>query len=90
MQPPRCLWGGVGSGATCAICSERVDPKELEVEVEFDPPGPPRLWFHNACYQAWQRLRLHGGNGLQLLPAPAATADRHLDDAQHGENHARP
>lgn len=44
---------GHGSGATCCLCDERIEPQHVEYEVIDARDGRPLL-FHMACHAIWQ------------------------------------
>ncbi len=54
-RPPR-TWAGQGTGAPCSTCGLEIGAKEIEYEVEMQPPGSVgTLHFHFGCYQEWLR-----------------------------------
>src|SRR5687768_8841550 len=58
-RPDR-TWGGMGAGASCAICGAPTTSDELEFELEFDRDGGPdfdRYYVHVRCFQAWEGER---------------------------------
>ena len=49
------LWGGNGTGQSCALCDKTILPSEVELEVEALVNGTLRtLQFHVICETAWQ------------------------------------
>jgi hypothetical protein len=65
-RPPKRLWGGRGTGAPCAVCSEPVEPDEVEYELDFardcDPAGSGERGtdtrhVHVRCFAAWESER---------------------------------
>ncbi|HET8576500.1 MAG TPA: hypothetical protein VFO18_05340 [Methylomirabilota bacterium] len=43
-------WAGPGTGKICIVCDQRIDPDDVEHEVE----GPRGLVVaHQACYTIW-------------------------------------
>jgi hypothetical protein len=57
-EAPQRVWGGSGSGAQCAICSERIEADQLEYELEYlcvgNPNGRPSFHVHVRCCSAWE------------------------------------
>jgi hypothetical protein len=59
-RSPDRMWGGPGSGARCAVCSQPITPDEVGYEVEFhDRSGQPERTesMHVVCFAAWDRER---------------------------------
>lgn len=54
-RPDR-MWGGPGSGATCAACGERIAPDDAELELEFSGPDlrSAAIRVHTRCFHALQ------------------------------------
>jgi hypothetical protein len=53
-QKPLRTWASRGTGATCDLCSTRINPQEIEYQVELASEGVTRmLWMHFACHQRW-------------------------------------
>lgn len=52
-------WGGLGTGASCAVCSAKIARHEVELEVEVFVEGarPRALFMHQRCYSAWEAER---------------------------------
>ena len=52
------LWGGPGSGASCAACGRVIEHHEMEYEVECSPSaegdGQASYRFHVQCFAAWE------------------------------------
>ena len=58
-KPDRTL-GGLGSGKTCALCSELLTPTQMELEIEFNRHGSPGLdtyHLHPRCFTVWDLVR---------------------------------
>lgn len=70
---PEHVWGGPGSGESCAVCGERVDKEDVELEVQFTPnqgAGATNYHVHAKCFAVWELERRNGGlNGHSLPPA---------------------
>jgi hypothetical protein len=72
-RPPDRTWGGLGVGATCAVCELLVtkDQMEIEVEVEFPHDGSaPRLdkyHLHVLCFAAWEFERARATKSHQAI-----------------------
>jgi hypothetical protein len=66
------VWGGPGSGASCAVCGDMVPQDGLGFEMEFrDVEGRPELrQVHIPCFAAWDlecRAFLQAdGNGVTI------------------------
>ena len=56
-NPDRTL-GGPGSQQDCAVCGERVQRHQMELEIEFKQHGPSwvpiRYHFHPRCFAVWE------------------------------------
>lgn len=48
------FWGGFGTGVTCALCDEPIQPEEIEYEVRSIDAAAQTLRFHRVCHCAWQ------------------------------------
>jgi len=49
-------WGGQGRGSACSVCEDKIEPGQLEFEVEVAESSciPPMiLQFHVPCHSAW-------------------------------------
>ena len=59
-KPDRTL-GGLGSGKTCALCSELLTPTQMELEIEFSrhgsTPGLDTYHLHPRCFTVWDLVR---------------------------------
>ena len=53
---PERVWGGKGTGTTCAVCARSIDAIELEFELDFEPP----LRMHARCFAVWDQERSGG------------------------------
>ncbi len=63
---PGRVWGGRGTGATCAVCARCIDAIEPEFELDLDPS----LRMHARCFAVWDQERVVGGTGLEpVTPA---------------------
>jgi len=55
---PDSVWGGPGSGATCAVCGARVGGDQLGFELEFargvNGNEPVTRHVHIPCFGAWE------------------------------------
>jgi hypothetical protein len=57
--PTRTL-GGPGSGSACVVCGEVIKHQEMELELEFAPPGMTEVKIyklHPTCCVAWELER---------------------------------
>jgi hypothetical protein len=65
------IWGGLGSGASCALCGMGIEAEEMEFELQFPPsehPGQGNYHVHAKCFAAWELERKHGRPNGKLLP----------------------
>ena len=47
-------WYGHGRDRHCAACDRRI--LATDTEIECDVPGTGTIFFHLACYDAWQSV----------------------------------
>ena len=47
--PAREIWGGRGTGATCAACDRKIAPDESEIEADCIDDVP--RFYHVECHQ---------------------------------------
>lgn len=81
---PKRMWGGQGSGACCALCSEAVGVEELGFELEFasEENGGDNQHLHLRCFAAWEFER------RQFEPvALAVTNEAHHPGANGRDGH---
>jgi hypothetical protein len=53
-QKPLRTWASRGTGATCDLCNGRINPQEIEYQVELASDGVTRMLnMHFACHQRW-------------------------------------
>lgn len=69
------IWGGPGSGASCAVCSTPVPPDGLGFDLEYrDTDGRLELrHVHIPCFAAWD---LECRNSLQAVSDGGTISDR--------------
>jgi hypothetical protein len=70
-QRPERMWGGPGSGASCAICGKTIGTEEVEFELQFvsdGGSGPASYHVHARCFAAWELERRDGGSNGHPLP----------------------
>jgi len=68
---PERVWGGLGSGESCAVCGRTVDKQDVELELEFSAnpgAGPTVYHVHARCFAAWEFERRNGGLNDHSLP----------------------
>ena len=54
-RAPARVWGGPGSGVTCALCAEAIPASEMEYEADAAVGSAVQtLHFHFVCHAAWQ------------------------------------
>jgi hypothetical protein len=60
-RSPERTWAGRSCGVPCAICGQRINPDELEYELEFAPGDdseqPEGHHLHIGCFWAWETER---------------------------------
>jgi hypothetical protein len=53
-QKPLRTWASRGTGASCDLCGGRINPHEIEYQIELASDGVTRmLYMHFACHQRW-------------------------------------
>lgn len=60
---PERIWGGPGSGASCAICGKTIGTGEVEFELQFasdGSSGTANYHVHARCFAAWELERRDG------------------------------
>lgn len=51
-------WAGFGTGAPCALCGERIDASEPEIEMDYvEGTRRTTLVYHRECSAAWDEER---------------------------------
>lgn len=71
-QRPERMWGGPGSGASCAICGKIIGTGEVEFELQFAPKGgsgAANYHVHVQCFSAWELERRNGSPNGHLPQA---------------------
>lgn len=48
---PKSLGAGPGTGATCSLCGQPIEPNQVEYELKADRAG---FRFHMRCHAIWQ------------------------------------
>lgn len=67
---PERVWGGPGSGATCALCGKTLGRDEVELELQFTSDGGlggDNYRVHARCFAAWELERRSGSSSNQAL-----------------------
>lgn len=57
VRAPTGVWGGPGTGKSCAVCSQVIGADGLGFELEFEGdgiPGSPLHHVHIWCFAAWE------------------------------------
>ena len=71
-QHPTRIWGGSGSGQSCAVCGERLQKNEMELELQFAAYRDchtTTFVVHPRCFVAFEtQVRANGGS-TRVLPA---------------------
>lgn len=49
---PKSLGAGRGTGATCSLCGQPIEPEQVEYELNGD--GGETFRFHLRCHAIWQ------------------------------------
>lgn len=68
---PEHVWGGPGSGESCAVCGDTVDKGDVELELQFAASpgaGAPNYHLHAQCFAAWELERRNGSPNGHALP----------------------
>lgn len=56
-RPPSRAWAGHGSGRSCHLCRQPIDPHQIEYEVELlEAAQPLVLYLHVGCYHQWASM----------------------------------
>jgi hypothetical protein len=67
---PARLWGGPGSGESCAVCGKTIGTGEVEMELQFTSEGGTgtgNYHTHARRFAVWEReLQNEGANGHSL------------------------
>ena len=67
---PERMWGGPGSGESCAVCGKAVDKEDVELELQFtsgEGAGAANCHVHGRCFAAWELERRNGSANGQPL-----------------------
>ena len=89
---PQRLWGGLGTGVSCAVCGKTVGTEEVEIELQFTADGgigAASYHVHAPCFAAWERKRRNGGSNGHLLPRGGnggIITDRERNTTDRGES----
>lgn len=70
-DPPERMWGGPGSGASCALCGKTVGNEEVEFELQFASDrgtGTASYHVHARCFAAWELERRNEPPNGHALP----------------------
>lgn len=70
-QRPERLWGGAGSGQSCAVCGKTIGKEDVEMELQFTSEGgagTANYHVHAQCFALWERGRRNGGSNDHSLP----------------------
>jgi hypothetical protein len=54
-QRPERMWGGPGTGASCAVCGKTIGTVEIEFELQFASDvgcGAANYMVHARCFQS--------------------------------------
>ena len=68
---PERIWGGLGSGASCALCGRDIGPEEMEFELQFSSNEhrcSGNYHVHVRCFAAWEGERRNEGSNGHVLP----------------------
>ena len=89
---PEHVWGGLGTGASCAVCGEAIGAGEVEIELQFSSEAggdAANYHLHALCFTAWERGRRNGGSDAHMLPQGGSRGiirDRERNTANPGES----
>lgn len=81
-RPPDNIWGGPGSGASCAICDAALERRGVELEIQFigdDRPGPGTHRVHVACFSIFEFERQNFSHKTVSLRPQAGNASPLVD-----------
>jgi hypothetical protein len=62
---PKSLGAGPGTGATCGLCGQPIEPNQVEYELKGD--GGERFRFHLQCHAIWQLAAVDQMSGSWVL-----------------------
>ena len=68
---PSALWGGPGSGKSCAVCGKTIETGDVEMELQFTSEGgtgTANYHVHARCYAVWERERQNRDANSDSLP----------------------
>lgn len=88
---PEHMWGGPGSGESCAVCGNAVDKDDVELELQFTSghsSGTANYHVHGRCFAAWElERRSRSSNGQSLSESGNGTImpDRERNEANTRE-----
>lgn len=88
---PEHVWGGQGTGETCAVCGYAVDKEDVELELQFasgQGAGATNYHVHAGCFAAWELERRSGGlggNSLPLAKGEGMMPDRECNTTSQGQ-----
>ena len=90
-RPERVL-GGLGTGASCAVCGGTIGTGEVEIELQFtsgEGSDTAHYHVHALCFTAWERGRRDGGSDGHTSPRRGNRGiipDRERNTTNQGES----
>lgn len=68
---PEHVWGGPGSGESCAVCGDAVDKEDVELELQFaskQGDSATNYHVHARCFAVWELKRRNETSSGDSLP----------------------
>lgn len=62
---PKSLGAGRGTGATCSLCGQQIEPNQVEYELKGN--GGETFTFHMQCHAIWQLAAVDQISDSQVL-----------------------
>jgi len=73
---PEHIWGGLGSGASCALCGKGIGPEDMEFELQYasnEHCGSGNYHVHVSCFSAWELEHRNESSNGHVLPRPSGS-----------------
>jgi hypothetical protein len=67
------MYAGHGSGATCDVCGDAIQPAQVEYELNY-PDEPRTLRLHLHCVGLWEAVRLTTASIRRSSPSSRRSA----------------
>lgn len=88
---PEHVWGGSGTGESCAVCGDAVAREDVELELQFassQDAGATTYHVHAGCFAVWELERRSGSlkdNSLPLAKGEGMMSDRECHTTSQGQ-----